>query len=296
MSWRTSWRPQLAQGRLPGLPSVDQIRSIRAGLAWYPSRRRAALMVDVGRHHNTIRLASAMTRLRWVVDWAPRPLPARLTDLVALCNRLVPVVAESVAITSLPRPSNASRSQQLAMSESGTRRDPMPVPSEQPVPRPAPRRTGDLVRRHCMPHRRQQTHLDAGQSPLRCARSAAIGTRAWTSAFPLQPQNWICGRVNCTTASTRTQQRLLTNVRGSSASETTIASSAASRSARERALPPGPGTPKWRPAGPRLRHRHPGAVRSRPSQNPLDEVSDMPKPACSIGDLDTRKECRRALA
>jgi hypothetical protein len=74
-------------------PSVEQVRSIRSGLRWFPERRRVALLLDVARHHDAGRLAEAMATLRWVVDWAPQPLPTRLTDLVAMCDRLVPVVA-----------------------------------------------------------------------------------------------------------------------------------------------------------------------------------------------------------
>jgi hypothetical protein len=76
-----------------GPPSVEQIRSIRTGLIWFRERRRTALLLDVARHHDAGRLADAMSTLRCVVDWAPQPLPTRLADLVALCDRLVPVVA-----------------------------------------------------------------------------------------------------------------------------------------------------------------------------------------------------------
>jgi hypothetical protein len=80
-------------GRSVAPLSVEQIRSIRSGLMWFPERRRVQLLLDVARHHDAGRLADAMTTLRWVVDWAPQPLPTRLNDLVAMCDRLVPVVA-----------------------------------------------------------------------------------------------------------------------------------------------------------------------------------------------------------
>ncbi len=79
--------------RAIGPPSVEQIRAIRTGLEWFPERRRVALLLDAARHHDAGRLADAMSTLRWIVDWAPRPLPTRYAELVAMCDRLVPVVA-----------------------------------------------------------------------------------------------------------------------------------------------------------------------------------------------------------
>ena len=157
-------------GPAAGFPSVDQIRSIRAGLACYPERRRAALLVDVGRHHSAIRLAAVMTRLRWVVDWAPRPLPVRLTDLVALCDRLVPVVAEPAAVTSLPQPSNASPVPQSAMPQSGPQVDSTPVPSAQPAPRPVTR----------------QATRRPGQVPLNAPSAPPSAPRRWPVPAALQ--------------------------------------------------------------------------------------------------------------
>jgi hypothetical protein len=111
-------------------PSVEQVRSIRSGLQWFPERRRVALLLDVARHHDAGRLADVMTTLRWVVDWAPQPLPTRLTGLRAMCDRLVPVVAPPAI---LPAPAST----------------PAPAPVPVPVPAPAPvrrrpRRTGQV--------------------------------------------------------------------------------------------------------------------------------------------------------
>ena len=89
-------------GRSVDSPSVEQIRSIKSGLMWFPERRRVALLLDVARNHDAGRLADAMTKLRWVVDWAPQPLPTRLTDLEAMCDRLVPVVAPPATSPMLP--------------------------------------------------------------------------------------------------------------------------------------------------------------------------------------------------
>jgi hypothetical protein len=127
-------------------------------------------MVDVGRHHDAIRLASAMTRLRWVVDWAPRPLPVRLTDLTGLCDRLVPVVAESVAVAPLRQPSNVVPATQLAMAESGTQRDAVLAPPEPPVPPPAPR-----------PANRRP-----GQVALHAPSAPATAPRRWPVPAPLR--------------------------------------------------------------------------------------------------------------
>ena len=102
MTWRTSSKlPRVQVDRLTP-PSVEQIRSIKSGLMWFPERRRVALLLDVARNHDAGRLADAMTTLRWVVDWAPQPLPTRLTDLVAMCDRLVPVVAPPATSPMLP--------------------------------------------------------------------------------------------------------------------------------------------------------------------------------------------------
>lgn len=74
------------------LPSVDQVRSIRHGLALYPTERRARLLVDA--IDDPPRLADALTQLPWIEHRVARPLPSRVEELVELCRRLVPVVAE----------------------------------------------------------------------------------------------------------------------------------------------------------------------------------------------------------
>lgn len=73
-------------------PSDEAVRALRGGLALYPPARRAALLLDIGRRGNHADAATAMLRLGWIIDRAPRPLPTRLTELTAMCDRLVPIV------------------------------------------------------------------------------------------------------------------------------------------------------------------------------------------------------------
>ena len=84
---------------LPDPLTVDEVAMIRCGLGWYPADRRAPLLIDVARDHRASELARALTRLRWVIDVAPRPLPSRLSKLTELCGRLVPVMAAAPAAT-----------------------------------------------------------------------------------------------------------------------------------------------------------------------------------------------------
>ena len=137
-------------GRSVGPPSVEQLRSIRSGLMWFPERRRVALLLDVARHHDVGRLADAMTTLRWVVDWAPQPLPTRLIDLVAMSDRLVPVVAPpairptfaiSTAQAGPPPAPHAGQDTPLTLSPPSTAAQPLFEQARQPVRR-APRRAG----------------------------------------------------------------------------------------------------------------------------------------------------------
>ena len=87
----------------------EQIRTIRAGLRTYPESRRGALLVDVATQHDGATLASTMTRLAWIADRAPQPLPIRLDGLIELCDRLVPVIAppQAPVATSAPPPMSA---------------------------------------------------------------------------------------------------------------------------------------------------------------------------------------------
>jgi hypothetical protein len=134
-------------------PNVEQIRSLRTGLVWFPERRRVALLLDVARHHDAGRLADTMTTLRWVVDWAPQPLPTRLSDLVAMCDRLVPVVAPPAT-----RPTFATNVAQAgALPSAPAGQDTQLTLSPPPVAQPSLEQTRGPVRR---PPRR------AGQAPL----------------------------------------------------------------------------------------------------------------------------------
>lgn len=91
------------------VPSVDDIRSIEAGLMLYPEARAAALLVSGV--DDPCRLARSLTRLSWVEHRAPRPLPLRLDELEALCERLVPVVRDDVtAPTTRDAPVEPTRS------------------------------------------------------------------------------------------------------------------------------------------------------------------------------------------
>jgi hypothetical protein len=84
------------------LPTVDQIREARRGLELYTSSRRAALMVDVARHHDAVELADVMRELWWVRDRVEHPLPTKLADLRATCRRHVPVLAPQARPTVAP--------------------------------------------------------------------------------------------------------------------------------------------------------------------------------------------------
>jgi hypothetical protein len=139
--------------RSGGPPSVEQIRSIRSGLGWFAERRRVALLLDVARHHDAGRLADTLATLRWVVDWAPQPLPIRLVDLEALCERLVPVVAPPAvapptapALVGTDRPPSAD-GRQLTLSppaalESAAAAEAVGAERSRPPVRRARRRTG----------------------------------------------------------------------------------------------------------------------------------------------------------
>lgn len=76
-----------------GWPTVDDIRLARQGLSLYPAERRAALLVDVARHHDGRALAVAMTHLWWVRNRVGHPLPLRLDDVRQMCRQLVPIIA-----------------------------------------------------------------------------------------------------------------------------------------------------------------------------------------------------------
>jgi hypothetical protein len=79
--------------RAPGrIVTNEELRTIRTALARYPAARRARLVLDVAERHGAARCAAVMTRLAWVVDRAPRPLPIRLEQVEQLCDRLIPVL------------------------------------------------------------------------------------------------------------------------------------------------------------------------------------------------------------
>jgi PcfJ-like protein len=94
-------------------PSVDDVRVARQGLGLYPPERRAALLVDIARHHDGRALAEAMTHLWWVRDRADHPLPVRLDVLRQMCRRLVPVIASPAERPSASAPA-ATRPQRPA--------------------------------------------------------------------------------------------------------------------------------------------------------------------------------------
>ena len=73
----------------------------------FPPGRRAALLMDSARHHDTHALASTMAQLWWVKDRAERPLPTKLKDLNELVSRLVPARA-NVAVAPTVAPTAAS--------------------------------------------------------------------------------------------------------------------------------------------------------------------------------------------
>jgi len=74
------------------LPS-DDLAAARTALRAWPEHRRGSLLLDVARRHDAAALTATMTRLRWVIESAPRPLPTRLAEVDTLCDRLIPVLA-----------------------------------------------------------------------------------------------------------------------------------------------------------------------------------------------------------
>ncbi|MGA1052413.1 MAG: hypothetical protein ACO4AY_09785 [Ilumatobacteraceae bacterium] len=93
-------------GAVP-VPSVDDVRAIEAGLAEYPADRCVSLLVDAT--DRSIRLAHALRQLAWVVDRVTPPLPRRVVDLEALCERTVPIVA-----IERPRPATSGNREHTA--------------------------------------------------------------------------------------------------------------------------------------------------------------------------------------
>jgi len=79
-------------------PSVDEVRVARQGLQLLPPTRRAALLLDSARCHDAKILSEVMTRLLWVRDQVERPLPMKLDELKAVCNRLVPTFTPVAAM------------------------------------------------------------------------------------------------------------------------------------------------------------------------------------------------------
>lgn len=73
-------------------PTNDQVCAVRRGLEYFAPHRRAALLIDVARHHDARALATTMTHLCWIGDRVEHPLPIKLGDLQDVCRRLVPVL------------------------------------------------------------------------------------------------------------------------------------------------------------------------------------------------------------
>ncbi len=85
------------------LPS-DDLAAARTALRAWPDDRRGTLLLDVARRHDAAALTATMTRLRWIAESAPRPLPTRLADVDSLCDRLVPVLAPPAPRPAEPPP------------------------------------------------------------------------------------------------------------------------------------------------------------------------------------------------
>lgn len=89
--------------------STEQMRVARQGLAHYPADRAADLLSDALRTADMPVLSEALQQLDWVADRVPRPLPARLRDLQALCTRYVPLVESTPGETDAQRRQEARR-------------------------------------------------------------------------------------------------------------------------------------------------------------------------------------------
>ena len=185
---------------------------------WFPERRRVALLLDVARHHDAGRLADAMTTLRWVVDWAPQPLPTRLTDLVAMCDRLVPVVAPPA-----DRPTPATSAAEAESAAEAARRPGHTADLGTAVDggrlRPTTRassanRVGERGR-HLWLHRpRRRACPHVGPFPSRCSPSVNIEAETSRSACRRLAPSWAGGHGNSTTVSTPSRARLPMDTRG----------------------------------------------------------------------------------
>ncbi|MFZ9482550.1 MAG: PcfJ domain-containing protein [Ilumatobacteraceae bacterium] len=72
--------------------TTEQMRFARHGIALYPADRATDLLCDALRTADMPILSESLQQLDWIADRVPRPLPARLRELQALCTRYVPMV------------------------------------------------------------------------------------------------------------------------------------------------------------------------------------------------------------
>lgn len=156
---------------------VEEVRAIRTGLGHYPASRRAGLLVDAATNHGPIVLATVMARFAWVADRAPAPLPTRVAPLLALCDRLVPVLAPPRPIERVPEPSSAPVVDAPVADTPVAATRPAVVP-EPVMPVRAPRRVA-LVER--------AAPVRAGTTPMRAPPTSGARLERWAVPAALRP-------------------------------------------------------------------------------------------------------------